>query len=116
MDILKSNKRQQEFIAGAYVFSGRPDPEWNVREEIVNKLKQIWNSLEMEAGKHEPAPSLGYRGCYLRYKPDIEWFVYSGVVTKKTAKGHESRVDNNRRIERLILSSAPEGILPKGIL
>lgn len=116
MGILKSNKGQKEFIAGAYIFSGRSDPEWRVKEEIVIKLEQIWNSLEIGAGEHAPASSLGYRGCYLMYKPDIEWFVYNGVATRKTAKGHESRVDNNRRIERLILSSAPEGILPKGIL
>lgn len=116
MDILKSNKGQQEFIAGAYIFSGRPDPEWNVKEEIVIKLEQIWNSLEIEAGEHLPAPPLGYRGCYLRYRPDTEWSAYNGVATKKTAKRHESRVDDNRRIERLILNSAPEGILPQGIL
>jgi len=116
MGTSKLNKNPPKCIAGASIFSGRPDPIWDVGEEAVKKLEEIWNKLSPLKGRLPSAQPLGYRGCFIRCKPDIEWFAYGGVVTMKTVKGHESRMDENRDFERLLLDSAPEGILPKGIL
>ena len=41
-----------------------------------------------------------------------EWFAYGGVVTLKAGDPPESRQDKNRAFERLILTSAPKGVLP----
>lgn len=106
----------KECIAGALIFSGRPDPTWNVSEKVVKKLEKIWNGLPGWGDKLPSAPPLGYRGCFIRCKLDIEWFAYGSVVTMKIVKEHESRMDKNRNFERLLLDSAPEGILPEGIL
>lgn len=116
MDTLRSNKEHKDCIGGAFVFSGRHDPTWQVGEAVVKKLEKIWNGLSPLKGGLPSARPLGYRGCFIRCKPDIEWFAYGGVVTMKTVKGHESRMDKNRNFERLLLDSAPEGILPEGIL
>jgi hypothetical protein len=116
MGILKSNKSQKGCIGGAFIFSGRPDPVWDVGQGIAEKLEGIWKSLEQTTDEPQLAPRLGYRGCFLRCKPDIEWFAYNGVVTMKTARRHEARLDNSRNFERLLLDSAPKGILPEGIL
>jgi hypothetical protein len=116
MDISKLNKKFKECIGGSFIFSGRPDPVWNVREEVAKKLEQIWMSLEYRTGEHPSAPPLGYRGCFLRCKSDREWFAYGGVVTLKTSEGSESRIDKEKKFERLLLSSSPKGTFPKGIL
>jgi hypothetical protein len=116
MDILRSNKEHKVCIGGAYIFSGRPDPTWEVGEVVLKKLKKIWDGLSEWVGELPSTPPLGYRGCFIGCKPDIEWFAYGGIVTLKTVEGRESRMDKNRNIERLLLYSAPEGILPEGIL
>jgi hypothetical protein len=112
MGISKLNETIKECIGGASIFSGRPDPTWSVGEEVAKKLEKIWGSLEPWTGEHPSAPPLGYRGCFIRCKPDIEWFAYEGVVTLKTPDGSESRIDKGKKFEKLLLSSAPEGLLP----
>jgi hypothetical protein len=116
MDMSKLNKDPRQCIGGVSIFSGRPDPLWNVREDIAKKLEKIWKSLERWEGEHPSVPQLGYRGCFLRCKPGIEWLAYNGVVTRKIGRKYESRIDKNRSFERLLLDSAPKGILPEGIL
>jgi hypothetical protein len=112
MGISKLNNTFKECIGGASIFSGRPDPTWIVGEEVVKKLEKVWDSLEHWTGEHPPAPPLGYRGSFLRCEPDIEWSAYEGVVTRKTVQGSESRIDKNKNFERLLLYSAPKGLLP----
>jgi len=112
MGISKSNKKITECIGGACIFSGRPDPTWLVGEEIVKKLEKMWKSFERWTGKNPSAPPLGYRGCFLRCKSNIEWFASEGVVMLKTPEGSESRIDKGKNFERLLLSSAPKGLLP----
>jgi hypothetical protein len=68
------------------------------------------------AGAPPIAPALGYRGCFLRDSSGSEWFAYGGCVTLKTATGLESRKDNKREFEGLLLSSAPEGAIPPQIV
>jgi hypothetical protein len=116
MGISKLTRGTEECIAGAFIFSGRPDPVWNVSQNVVRKLENLWQALEYVAESRPSGPTLGYRGCYLRCKPDIEWFAYGGVVTKKTPNSHEFRKDKNRNFERMLLDSSPKGILPDGIL
>ena len=116
MDISKSNKNPEKCIAGASIFSGRPDPMWDVGKEVVKKLEEIWGSLESWTGEHPSAPPLGYRGCFLKCEPYREWFVYGGVITLKSGGKPESRKDENRDFERLLLNSAPKGVLPEGIV
>jgi hypothetical protein len=116
MDISKLNKKPEKCIAGASIFSGRSDPIWDVDEEVVKKLGEIWDSLDNWTSEHPSAPPLGYRGCFLKCEHDREWFAYSGVITLKSAGKLESRLDPNRDFERLLLNSAPKGILPEEIL
>jgi hypothetical protein len=112
----KSAKELQTCIGGALIFSGRPNPTWHVRKVIVQQLKEIWSLLEHFQGEPAIAPPLGYRGCFLKCKPDLEWIAYGGIVALKTSDTHESRRDNDRRFEKLLLTSAPEGILPAFLL
>jgi hypothetical protein len=112
MGISKLNKKNENCVGGALIFSGRPDPTWNVGKDVLNKLKKIWDSLEHCKGEFPSATPLGYRGCFLRCKPEMEWFVYEGVVRLKTVEGIEFRIDNDKKFEKSLLSSAPKGMLP----
>ena len=101
-----------QFVAGASVFSGRPDPTWPVDAEFADRLWQLWNSLPTHDGSLPAAPPLGYRGCFLREETGVEWFAYRGVVKFTSPPHSETRADKERQFERLLLSSAPAGLIP----
>lgn len=105
-----------ECIARALVFSGRPDPTWKIEEPIVKELEKIWDSLVAMHGEPPSASPLGYRGCLIKCKSDIEWFVYKNLVTLKRSGKTESRDDDYRLFEKLVLSSAPEGLVPPSLI
>ena len=112
MGISKSSKKQEKCIGGALIFSGRPNPTWQVEEVVVQRLSEIWDLLVPWAGECPTAPPLGYRGCFLKRGTDLEWFAYEGVVTLKTGGRCESRRDKDKKFEKLLLAAAPKGILP----
>jgi hypothetical protein len=113
MDILRSHKEQLNCAAGAIIYSGVPDPDWQVEEEFFTGLENLWNSMPAYKGGLPDALPLGYKGCYIKCTGDTEFFAYNGVVTKRTLEGHEHRTDKERKFEKLLLDSAPEGLLPE---
>jgi hypothetical protein len=119
MAISKSTEKVGSWTAGAFLFSGRPDPSWPVPEALVEKLVGLWQSLPLASGtKHEPKPpaGLGYRGALLRDPHDRRWLARSGLVRLETASGSQTRSDPEREFEKKLLSSAPAGVLPEGLL
>jgi hypothetical protein len=83
---------------------------------VAENLLAIWNELKPEDVKPPPAPPLGYRGSFLRDPEGREWLAYGGVVTFRSAGRMESRRDPDKRFEKVLLGSAPEGTLPKSFL
>ena len=116
MGTSRSTDRAAKYIGGASIFSGRPDPTWAISADDARRLKSLWDSMEPYGGALPTAPVLGYRGCLLRDSSEREWFAFGGCVTLKTATGSESRKDNNREFEALLLLSAPEGAVPPQIV
>src|SRR6267143_131490 len=108
----RSSKKRRVFEAGATIFSGRPDPTWEVEEKRGAALLDIWNSLKRRAAEPTPQISLGYRGCYLRDWAGREWRAGRGVVTLCAPGGSESRIDPAGQFEQAVLRSAPAGKLP----
>ena len=101
----------------AFVFSGRPDPEWPVPAEARRRLEAVWTALTPAVSGPPPAPPLGYRGSALRCASGDEWLAYAGVVAHTAASGSlDRRSDTERKFERLLLSTAPEGMLPPNLL
>ena len=115
MGTSKSNEQLGECIGGALIFSGRPNPTWDVDQDVLERLQEGWNSLETCLTSDLSAPPLGYRGCFLRCGTDLEWTAYGGIVVMKTSTEKEAREDKDRNFERLLLSSAPEKILPDSL-
>ena len=95
------------WIAGALVFSGRPDPIWPIPPGVAEELVAIWESLSSTDATVTP-PALGYRGCYVRDPDGRMWTAYHELVTLSS----EWRRDDDRRFEHTVLASAPAGMLP----
>jgi hypothetical protein len=100
------------WIAGAFVFSGRPDPTWPIAPELARELKAIWDTLPPWEAPLPSPPSLGYRGCFVRDPAGRTWTAFQEAVTLSANGVSETRRDDDRRFERIVLGSAPEGTLP----
>lgn len=109
---MKSSRRRASWTAGASVFSGRPDPIWELKPALGARLEKIWRALEPAEIEPPPFPSLGYRGCFLKGPRGREWFAFAGVVTLRSPRRPQSRRDPSKKFERTLLASAPAGLLP----
>jgi hypothetical protein len=102
-------RRSTDWRATAILYSGRPDPEWEVGPELARPLAEL-PPLE---GEPPSAPPLGYRGVALISPGGARYEAYGGAV----AFDHrERRADPGRRFERSVLESAPPGLLPDGLV
>jgi hypothetical protein len=109
--------KKKDWTAGAFLYSGRPDPVWNVPERVARKLQEVWKSLPLAKVQREPRMAgLGYRGSFLKGPGQHEWIAGNGLVSLRTPAGVETRMDDAREFERLLLSSASKGLLPAGLM
>jgi hypothetical protein len=98
----------KSWIAGASVFSGRRDPTWPVPAELGLRLERLWNELPPWSGDRPRLPPLGYRGCRLVAPDGREWTAFQELVVHAV----DARRDRQREFERLVIASAPPGVLP----
>jgi len=84
------------------VFSGRPNPRWELDEPRSQKLRQLQGRLKVSSRAHAEPPGLGYRGFWYS---DATGRVraYRGYV--KTARAVFS--DPSFSIERYLLDQVP---------
>jgi hypothetical protein len=116
MAISKSADPHNKWRAEALAFSGRPNPEWAVSEAEAGRLMQLWDSMKPATNSAVSIATLGYRGCALKGSENQEWLANRGVVSlRKSGTVIESRGDPERDFERLLLLSAPEGLIPPGL-
>ena len=103
------------WIAGASVYSGRPDPTWEVDDAAAARLVRQWEALPVTNEQQPPAPPLGYRGCFLRDAANHEWRAFRGVAVTDRNGRRDARRDADRAFERALLATAPAGLLPPHI-
>jgi hypothetical protein len=108
----KSAKTMQKCVGGVLLFSGRPNPTWQVSADTVAKLMTIWNVLTPAENEKLSTPKLGYQGCFLKCPNNEEWTAFEGIVMRRKLDAFEYRRDKERTFEKTLLSSAPKGILP----
>ena len=112
----KSGSKRSAWSAGASVFSGRPDPVWEVKPALAARLEKIWRSLKPAEIEPSPQPALGYRGCFLKGPRGREWYAFAGAVTLRSVHRSEcrpqTRKDPSKKFERALLACAPAGLLP----
>jgi hypothetical protein len=54
----KSVKKAAQWIGGALVFSGRPDPTWTVPDQTARELESHWAGLQPAMGSLPVPPGL----------------------------------------------------------
>lgn len=101
--------------AHVFVFSGRPNPSWHIDDNHEHNLVVLWDQLKATAAQVYPESRLGYRGVSIVCQ-DKEFFAYGGYVRKKVGNAIEWRIDNGKRFELLLLSTAPRGLIPVGVV
>ena len=106
------SSRAEAWRAGASVYSGREDPEWDIDEGLAHRLLGLWERLKPWAGKPPKPPGLGYRGVFVSFGDGARFVVYGGAVWFESRGKILIRRDPGRRFERLILESAPSDTLP----
>lgn len=104
--------RAEKWRARASVYSGRPDPEWDLDQELVTRLLEMWEQMEPWHGPPPHPPGLGYRGAVLKSSDGRRFSAYNGAVQLTAAERVVVRRDSGRDFERLILQSAPPSTLP----
>jgi hypothetical protein len=99
---------------GVSVFSGRPDPVWPITPEFSDSITSLWNEAELSETAPPPPPQLGYRGSFVKdVAMESVLQALDGFVTLERASGKkEYRIDAGRAIEKKIIQSAPQGLLP----
>ena len=94
------------------IFSGRPNPRWELDEAAVRRLRNAHDLLAPgQAGLAQELPGLGYRG--FRYVLDgVAWRAFAGSVAGPGAV----LADPQRQVERVLLDELPEelaGLRPR---
>jgi hypothetical protein len=108
-----SRLSEHAWTAGVCVFSGRPDPVWPLASADAERLVAVWHALAPLATSPPRPPPLGYRGCVAHDAAGgWRWEAYAGGVRCVD----ELRSDPTRAFERLVIGSAPLGVLPVNIL
>lgn len=103
---------------GIGLYSGRSDPVWQVPADVAARFDALWETLPVASGPWQPPPVLGYRGCFVTDGWVRHWDAWQGVVRlhrQGRSEDDELRIDPARRFERLVLESAPAGVLPDDI-
>ena len=107
---------QSKWTAGAFLFSGRPDPTWPISSAVRDELVTIWETLVPTDERVARRPALGYRGCFVRDPAGRTWTAFHELVTLSSEAGSESRRDDAVRFERTVLASAPAGTSPESFI
>jgi len=105
---MATSKSIEPCTATVAIYSGRPDPCWQLTKASQQHLENIWKILSPCDEPSATAPSLGYRGCTVDCGQGGIWIAFAGVVSR----AGEHRADPNRQFERAILNSAPRGTIP----
>ena len=98
------------YVAGATFAHGKPDITWHVNEGVMRAVFAAWKDLRPHPAGPPSAPASGYSGCFLRFSPEVEFFIYAGVATLMTPSHSESRSDADRAVERFLVDTAPAAV------
>ncbi len=86
------------------VFSGRPNPRWQLTGDEAARLARLLEILEpAKADPSTQPPGLGYRGFRFEDSAGSTWLAYGGFVRSPQA----ILADPNRSVERLLLEYLP---------
>ncbi len=109
---MATSKSDENWIAGALLYSGRRDPTWELSKAVVKHLLQLWGAMPPSSKGEVSTSRLGYRGVFLRAPDGREWKAFDGTTTVSGTDVRDVRIDLTRQFEKALLASAPTGLLP----
>lgn len=90
------------------IFSGRPNPTWELEGNAADKIINHWQSLPSTDKVELHSPQLGYQGCRIDLNPYEHFVLFNGYgFSFKNGKQIEQRGDPGRKIEKMIINNAP---------
>ncbi len=99
-----------------HIFSGLPDPSWNLTPEQAAVLSNKIQALELDSSKEqwEMPSTVGYRGFSLHLKPKkgpaSEFYIYDNVLQMDQSLGR--RIDSKHALEFWLLGTAGNALKP----
>jgi hypothetical protein len=96
------------WTAKAFVFSGRPDPEWVLTEKQAHDWMNLWHAAPSSGKKVQLPSRLGYTGCRLQLNEHSYWMLSDGCVTFYNNSQVISKKDADNKMEFFLLNSASE--------
>lgn len=99
---VRTSERSSATIVELDIFSGRPNPRWELSPAEVERLRGLHHVLRPASSVRFEAPGLGYRGFGYRLDGTI-WQAYHGFVSGTG----QVLADPGSRIERLLLATTP---------
>jgi hypothetical protein len=100
-------KRQiDNWTAEAFVFSGRPNPQWVLTEIQARDWMKLWHDA-IPSGKEVQRPSRsGYTGCRLHFNEHSYWILFDSCVSFYDKGQLISKTDSEREMEYFLLHTA----------
>jgi hypothetical protein len=98
--------------AVCYIYSGRPDPGWELTNKQAEEAEKIWNSLKTTSTREVFPSILGYRGISITCEDGREFFVFNKKARGEINNKITWKVDEDRKLEKFLISTAPNGIFP----
>lgn len=94
----------------AFLFSGRPNPEWLLTEWQQKNWMQLWQQAPLSNTEVKQPSALGYSGCRLYHNEHSYWQAYNGCVSFFEDGKVFSKEDDKEQLEQFLLNTAPEQI------
>ncbi|MCE1165055.1 MAG: hypothetical protein LWX07_06610 [Bacteroidetes bacterium] len=109
-------EEKEKWICRALIFSGLKDPEWKI---TASEAEEILSALDTENKTDDFALEedvSGYRGCVLKSPGGVYWRAFNGVVKVNDNGKIFFCIDVGRKFEKLLIGSAPAGIIAGNLL
>jgi hypothetical protein len=109
----KMKNRDNVIKVRLMVFSGRPDPEWEADDALLNEITTKYReSRDRKESAEAPRPVLGYRGFLIENGAKLESLPENLIVSKGTiterANGRDVSWKDTAGLEQTLLSFAKE--------
>jgi hypothetical protein len=89
------------------IFSGRPNPTWELTPDQSRDLARLHGSLKPASAQKTLPDGLGYRGFHLRsFQKFDETVVWTDVVQAQQRGESKQWADPGRTLEKFLLSTA----------
>ena len=97
----KNASAQKRASAQVDIFSGRPNPHWELSpaetQNVVSKLRKLPSALPLLP------PQLGYRGVLIQFNNKVTWQIFQGRAHLIGTNAWVS--DHGRQLEKFVLAT-----------